>query len=344
VTDIPDGDGDPDEPARELERELLGGDRRYTRVEVAERAGVSVEQARALWRALGFADVGDDNIAFTDRDVEALVAVQDLISRGLIDETTQLAMTRSMGQSLARLAEWQVAALTDAMARDQSLAEGEALVAAEDLVPLLEGLIGFVWRRHLAAAANRALARADASTDAPQMAVGFADLVGFTSLTRQAEEDDLADLVERFEAIATDVIAEQGGRVIKTVGDEVMFAADDAATAAEIALQLLERVDEDAELPDLRVGVACGTVLPRLGDVFGEPVNIASRLTSFARPGSALVDREMAAALDGDERYRLRRVPPRPVRGYALLQGMRLRRSDPQPADPQPADSGRAGV
>ena len=324
------GDGDPGEPARELERELLGGDRRYTRIEVAERAGVSVEQARALWRALGFADVGDDNVAFTDRDVEALVAVQDLISRGLIDESTQLAMTRSMGQSLARLAEWQVAALTDALGRDTAPLEGEALLAAEDLVPLMEGLIGFVWRRHLAAAANRALARAD-DADAPQMAVGFADLVGFTSLTRQAEEGDLADLVDRFEAIATDVIAEQGGRVIKTVGDEVMFAADDAATAAEIALQLLERVEEDADLPDLRVGVACGTVLPRLGDVFGEPVNIASRLTSFARPGSALVDREMAAALEGHERFRLRRVPPRPVRGYALLQGMRLRRADPQP-------------
>ena len=331
MTDPTDGD-----PAVELERELLGGERKYTRFEVAEHAGVSVEQARLLWRALGFADVGDDNIAFTDRDVEALVAVQKLIGRGLIDDTTQLAMTRAMGQSLARLAEWQVAALVDAMARDESLAEESARDAAEDLVPLLEGLIGFVWRRHLAATANRVLAHAD-DVDAPQMAVGFADLVGFTSLTRQAEEEDLAHLVDRFEAIATDVIAEQGGRVIKTVGDEVMFAADDAATAAEIALQLIERVDDDPGLPDLRVGVACGTVLPRLGDIFGEPVNIASRLTSFARPGSALVDREMAGALEGDERFRLRRVPPRPVRGYALLQGMRLRRADPQ------ATGGEAG-
>lgn len=316
-----------DDATQSLERLLLGGDRRYTRRDVSERSGVPVDQARLMWRALGFADIGDDNVAFTDRDVEALVAVRELVGRGLIDETTQLAMTRAMGQSLARLAEWQVAALTDALSRDADVSEGSAAAVAEDLVPLMEGLIGFVWRRHLAASANRALAHADES-DAPQMAVGFADLVGFTSLTRQAGEDDLAVLVDRFEGIATDVVAEAGGRIIKTVGDEVMFAADDAATAAEIALQLLERVEAEDGVPDLRVGVACGTVLPRLGDVYGEPVNIASRLTSIARPGSVLVDRELAAALEGDERFQLRRVPPRPVRGYTLLHGMRLRRAD----------------
>jgi adenylate cyclase len=340
VNDTPD-DGDRDDPARSLDRLLLGGDRRFTRREVAERAGVSVDQARLLWRALGFADVGDDNVAFTQRDVDALVAVRELIGRGLIDETTQLAMTRAMGQSLARLAEWQVGALTDALSRDQAptgaTAADSAAAAAEDLVPLMEGLIGFVWRRHLAATANRTLALAD-DADAPQMAVGFADLVGFTSLTRQTDEDDLAVLVDRFEGIATDVVAEQGGRIIKTVGDEVMFVADDAATAAEIALQLLERVEAEPGVPDLRVGVACGTVLLRLGDVYGEPVNIASRLTSFARPGSALVDRELAAALEGNKRYRLRRVPPRPVRGYTLLQGMRLRRGEAQPDDDRHGD------
>jgi adenylate cyclase len=67
--------------------------------------------------------------------------------------------------------------------------------------------------------------------------------------------------------------------------------------------------------------------LSRLGDVYGEPVNIASRLTSAARPGSVLIDRELAAVLEGDDRWRLRRVPPRPVRGYALLQAFRLRRA-----------------
>jgi adenylate cyclase len=107
-----------------------------------------------------------------------------------------------------------------------------------------------------------------------------------------------------------------------------MFAADDPAGGADIALTLLERVAAVGELPDLRIGLAYGSVLTRLGDIYGEPVNLASRLTSIARPGSVLVDRELGGALEGDARWRLRRTPPRPVRGYALLQGIRLRRAD----------------
>src|ERR1044072_8850868 len=99
-----------------LERALLGGSRRYTRIEVAERAGVPLEHARRLWRALGFPDVDDDNVAFTDLDVHALRTVQELLELGLLDEDTQLATTRAMGQSLSRLAEWQVSVLTTALA------------------------------------------------------------------------------------------------------------------------------------------------------------------------------------------------------------------------------------
>lgn len=323
--------GEPATPAT-LEAELLGGERRYTRAEVAERAGVPVEHARILWRALGFADVSDDNVAFTDRDVAALQAVDDLVRRGVIDEDRQLAMTRAMGQSLARLAEWQVSAITSALADDKAVVADGAGEMARELVPVMESLIGYVWRRQLAAAAGRALAVSPEELVARHLTVGFADLVGFTSLTRQVDETELAELVERFERVTSHTVAELGGRVIKTVGDEVMFAADEPAVAAEIAMRLSEEVGGVDGLPDLRVGLACGTVLARLGDLYGEPVNIASRLTSIARPGSVLVDRDMALALAGDKRWRLRRTPPRPVRGYALLQASRLRRSEPVPA------------
>jgi adenylate cyclase len=312
----------------ELERELLGGARCYTREEVAQQAGVEPEKARVLWRALGFADVGDDNRAFTERDVEALRTVTELVTLGVIDERTQLAMTRAMGQSLARLADWQVSALTSALAEGSALEPEVAADAARDLVPVLEGLIGYVWRRHLAAAAGRALAVSPDELVARTMVVGFADLVGFTSLTRQADDTQLAQLVERFESVASDVVAELGGRVIKTVGDEVMFSVDAADVGAEIALRLSERVGADDDIPELRIGLAYGSVLTRLGDIYGEPVNLASRLTSIARPDSILVDRELAAALEDDGRFRLRRARPRPVRGYALLQGFRLRRAE----------------
>jgi adenylate cyclase len=309
-----------------LERELLGGDRRYTRIEVAERAGVPVDKARILWRALGFADLGDDKVAFTEQDVEALRAVDGLVRRGVIDSGTQLAMTRAMGQSLARLADWHVSAITSALSGDQPTDPDTAAEIAHDLLPVVEGLIGYVWRRHLAAAAGRALAdeRMQASGS---LVVGFADLVGFTSLTRHVDDEELAGVVERFEALASDVVAEYGGRVVKTLGDEVMFTAADPGQAAEIALELADRVAAEEQLPDVRIGLACGPVLARLGDVYGEPVNIASRLTSIARPATVLVDRDLATELADDERFRLNRVPPRPVRGYTLLHASRLRRA-----------------
>jgi adenylate cyclase len=324
----------PEEPTQDtasadLERELLGGERRWTRQQVAERAGVPYEHANALWRALGFADVGEDVVAFTDRDVWALQTVDRLGAEGWLDEAAQIAMTRALGQSLARLAEWQLAA-TGSMI-DSDATEVQALERATELVPVVEDLIGYVWRRHLAAVAGRLLAAGSEDLAATSMTVGFADLVGFTSLTREIDESGLAALVESFESRASDVIAEAGGRVVKTVGDEVMFVADDPGAGADIGLRLSEEVGGEADLPELRVGLACGPVVSRMGDVYGEPANVAARLTSLARPGSVLVDRHLADALGDDDRWRLRRVAPRPVRGYSMLAPYRLRRTAPSP-------------
>jgi adenylate cyclase len=320
-------DSQNEDAAAALERTLLGGSRRYTRLQVAEETGVPLDRAQRLWRALGFPDVADDEVVFTDLDVHALRTVQELVDLGLLDDETQIATTRAMGQSLSRLADWQVSVITHVLEELDANSPEVAAEAARELVPTLEGLIGYVWRRHLAAVAARALANPDEVVARP-MVVGFADLVGYTTLTRHADEDELARVVGGFESVASDVIAEHGGRVVKTVGDEVMFTVDDAAVGAELALRLLEAVEADENLPGLRIGLAHGTVLARLGDIYGEPVNLASRLTSIARPDSVLVDRDLAAALENDDRYRLRRVPPRPVRGYALLHAMRLRRAD----------------
>jgi adenylate cyclase len=311
----------------DLERELLGGERRWTRQQVSERSGVPYEHANALWRALGFADVGEDVVAFTDRDVWALQTVDRLGAEGWLDEAAQIAMTRALGQSLARLAEWQLAA-TGSMI-DADATEVQALERATELVPVVEDLIGYVWRRHLAAVSGRLLAASSEDLAATAMTVGFADLVGFTSLTREIDESGLAALVESFESQASDVIAEAGGRVVKTVGDEVMFVADDPGAGADIGLRLSEEVGGKADLPELRVGLACGPVVSRMGDVYGEPANVAARLTTLARPGSVLVDRHLADALADDDRWRLRRVAPRPVRGYSMLAPYRLRRTPP---------------
>jgi adenylate cyclase len=160
------------------------------------------------------------------------------------------------------------------------------------------------------------------------LTVGFADMVNYTRLSRVVDSEMLGKLLEDFETRATLLMAEHGGRIVKTLGDEVLFVADDAHAGAEIALQLVESHAEDEDLPDLRAGLARGPVLSRFGDVFGEPVNIASRLTSLARPGTVLIDRDLAAALADDPAYDLRSLGRHRVKGYANLELTVLRRAN----------------
>ncbi|HVA61272.1 MAG TPA: adenylate/guanylate cyclase domain-containing protein [Mycobacteriales bacterium] len=324
-------------PAREigpaeLESALLGGERRYTRQQVAEITGVAPPESRRLWRAMGFADVEDDAVVFTDGDIDALRTVLELSEDNLIDERTRIAMTRALGQSLARLADWQLGELDVLLnERAEPPSAEQALAIAQRLVPIMERLLVYVWRRKLAAAAGRALAASTDELSPGQLVVGFADLVGFTDVTRQLDEDGLAVLVDRFESVSSDVVAQIGGRIVKTVGDEVLFVTDDPAAAAEIALRLVEEMAADPVLPPVRAGLARGTVLTRLGDVYGSVVNIASRLTSLARSDTVLVDLELAAALADDERFDLRPMRRRSVGGYEHLAPTRLRR---RPAAP----------
>ena len=158
--------------------------------------------------------------------------------------------------------------------------------------------------------------------------IGFADLSGFTALTRRLSEHDLRALLETFESLATDVVGERGGRIVKTIGDEVLFQVEDPACGVEIALDLIDAVAAAPNLPELRAGLAYGEVVSRLGDVYGSTVNIASRLTSISRPGWVLVDRELHDALAGDERFRFKSRRPESVRGFHHLRQWRIRRAE----------------
>jgi adenylate cyclase len=313
-----------------VERLLLGGERKYTRLEVAERAGMSLDEVRALWRALGFAIVEDDeNRAFTDADVEALKQVGELASVADLDEDVLRAMTRIIGQSFARLASWQGQLVVQTMSSQPELfADGRgdrALDVVGRLVPLTAALHEYVWRRQLAAYFGRTAA-GDAADSETTRAVGFADMAAFTAFTRRSSEQELRGVLEKFESVATEVVGAHRGQVVKTIGDEVLFVADDPVDGADIALELLEVSEQDEKLPQLRVGLAAGPVVSRLGDVFGQTVNIASRLTSLARTGSVLVDQNMAEILDGDSRFSLKPLRPASVRGYHHLRSWRLRR------------------
>ncbi|PRX49432.1 adenylate cyclase [Prauserella shujinwangii] len=314
---------------RRLERVLLGGRRKYTRLQVAAEAGVPEERSRRLWRALGFATAADDQVVFTDADVEAMRVTDSLVAAGLIDRRIEASVARAVGLHLSRLAEWQVHLLWELIQDNPELAADEERIArlVDTLLPELERVQNFVWRRHLAAYAGRALASPDEPLETRTEVVGFVDMVGYTRMTRRIDEAALGDVLDRFETVATDVIAEHHGRVVKMIGDEVLFVTDSAVEAAEIALTLAERADADAGLPAVRAGMAAGRILNRFGDVYGSVVNLASRLTSLARPGTVLVDRELAAALTGEPAYELRHRRPVSVRGYHRLRPAALRRA-----------------
>jgi adenylate cyclase len=305
-----------------LDRLLLGGRRRYTRAGVAERSGVPPDRFRRLWHALGFPEAAEDDVMFTDDDVAALHTLSDLVDAGFVAPGTEASFARALAQPLARLADWQTALFTGALARDRAgrpgTIPGDAPPAADTLLSLLRSVQDYVWRRHLAAAVERT-PTAPTGDEVRELAVGFADLVGYTTRTRGMSGAELGVMVEDFEATAAEVVARGGGRVVKTVGDGVLFTAADPAAAAEIGLSLPERW-ATADRPPLRVGLAHGRVLTQLGDVYSSVVNLASRLTTVARAGSVLVDRELAARLRRHPSYRIEPLQRRSVRGFEDLQ------------------------
>lgn len=318
--------GNDEGPLCELERTLLGGQRRYTRAEVAEKAEMPAERTRRLWIAMGFPAAADDERVFTEGDVAAARLLRGLIDVGAMDQDSELAMARTLGQSLSRLAEWQA---RDVGKHIESLTEDpeEGVRITLDVLPVIEELMSYVWRRHVAAAAGRVMGAVE-ERDSQTKTVGFADIVGYTTTSRQLGSAELSELLDRFEQDASEVIATHRGQVVKKVGDEVMFTVDDPGDAATIALALCAQDRSERGLPQLRAGLATGAVLSRYGDVYGEVVNLASRLTSAAYPSSVLVDAELATRLAGDARFGLRQLRPLSVRGYRHLRPWVLRENE----------------
>ena len=321
------------DPTLALDRVILGGDPIYTRTDLLERSGVPDRLARTLWRALGFPDAGGAR-AFAEIDLLALQTVGRLIEEHLLDEETAIVVARSLGQSTARLADWQTEAVGRLLTDRGELPDVDAgldpesmdtiAARAGELIGPLGALLDYAWRRQLVAVLDRRLARAEAAAEEAVATVGFADLVGFTRLSRQLVDADLAALVESFEAASADVVAATGAQLVKTVGDEIFFVAPTAAVAVATAQRLHDVHRQLPEVPQVRIGLATGHVLRRMGDVFGATVNLASRLTAFARPGKTLVDAATAAEAEELPGVRLRQQAPRRVRGVGVVRAFEL--------------------
>jgi adenylate cyclase len=272
-------------------------------------------------------------VAFTDADTKAVSTLTHLVEGELIDFDMAVNLTRAVGQTMARLADWQAATLVHRVEELESSEEatgsrtGSALRLVQEMNESFERLLIYAWRRHLAATVTRmeTLAADEDDLHTASVTVGFADIVSFTALSNEIEQDRIGDLVEVFESRCADVVAAQRGRVIKSIGDSVLFVNPDPVRAYDTAAGIINVIGRDSRMPDVRLGLASGSVVTRLGDVFGPPVNMAARLTAVARRNRVIIDGATAALLPPDQ-FETRRLPARPVRGFGLVEPVAVRR------------------
>jgi adenylate cyclase len=289
----------------------------YTARELAAAAGVELEVAERLWRAMGFTMMPEDERLFSDDDLEALGAAVHALKHGTsLDDVVY--ETRVTAAALARAAEvWsdEVVKRIDGMRAmgldDEQIAEG---LHGQDF-PDIDHLVGYFYRRQLKAAMWRKLAVPDHPAKPTPLTVGFLDLVRFTALTEDIDEEALAELIDRFESVVHDRVTDRGGRIVKMIGDEVMFVSSGMEEAVDIALRLVHDFAEDESVPPARAGLAWGSVLAHGGDYFGPVVNLAARMVDVARPSTVVVSHDIHDALALRPELHWRRLPPKRLKG-----------------------------
>jgi adenylate cyclase len=279
---------------------VIVGPERYTAAEVAERSGVDIEFLVAARRAMGLPIPEPGEPVYTEAELESARRVLIARQAGISDEEI-LELLRILGRGLSQAAE-AMRALPLKLVLEPGMSERELAMrygeAAAQLYPMVDPLVSNVLALHLRHSAQTEVISAMERTGgrlpgSREVAICFADLVGFTRLGEEVAPEELGHLAVRLEALASEV-AVPPVRLVKTIGDAAMLASSDSEPLLQAALDLVDAADaEGEEFPQLRAGAALGLALPRAGDWFGRPVNLASRITAIARPGSVLVEQEV---------------------------------------------------
>jgi len=272
---------------------------RLTMLEVAESTGLTVEQVRQLSLTIGLPVDDVDERIYTPGDVSLFKLFSETTT--LFPESSLMQFVRVLGSSLARIADAAVSLfladvetpITDAQAGEFALARAQ--LDAISALNLLTDHLETLFRAHMELAVRRnTAARLEASSKITvYLAVGFVDLVGFTPLSQRLPVRELHSIVDEFEGAAYDIVTSQRGRVVKLIGDEVMFVALEPRDACEIALALVDRFAESEAKVTPRGGLAFGEILSRGGDFYGPVVNLASRIADLAVPNEILVTPEL---------------------------------------------------
>jgi adenylate cyclase len=278
---------------------VLGGT--YTGGEIEERTGLPAGTMVRIRRQHGLPAAEPEDRVFSDEDVEAAKSMKLFLDAGFADERVA-EITRVLGEGMGRLAATIAASFVETFL-EAGESEDEVAVRfaelAQQLTPAFAPIVVAAFKAHLRDSVQRGvlgLAELEAGDIAgvQELAVCFADLVGFTRLGSQVEVGELSTVAGRLATLATS-LTEPPVRLVKTIGDAAMFVSPEPAPLVAVALKLVDAFEAE-ELPSLRAGIALGPAVLRAGDYYGNSVNLASRVTGAARPGSVLCTREIRDA------------------------------------------------
>ncbi len=315
-----------------VERALVG-EYKYTIDDVAEKAGVDADFLAKELQALGLPVPQQGEKVLSDADLEAAKRAKLFLDAGLPDEGF-FEVARVIGNSMARLACATTGLIAEAYRKEGDTERDLGFRLAEvarTLSPILGSTMEYVFERHLHELVRQVVISQEEIEsgqvrDAEEMAVGFADLVGFTKLGERLEVAQIGELSGRLTEVATEV-ATSPVRLVKTIGDAAMLVSSSAPELLEAMIGLVEMIEEDDVLPSAKAGAAWGQSIPRGGDWYGQPVNLSSRITDSARPGSVLVTQELADAA-GEEAFRYSNAGSKHFKGISgSVKVLRARRA-----------------
>ncbi|MGH2925099.1 MAG: adenylate cyclase regulatory domain-containing protein [Solirubrobacterales bacterium] len=292
-----------------VERLFEGEGERLTSVEVAERAAVDFDLLGWLRQSLGLPIPEPDERAFTDEDVEAARRIRGQLQTGLPAEGL-LEVSRVLGVAMAQLAAASRGLVGEAILKpgDTELdASRRYVAAAERLLPMIGPMLEYVFEHHLREqlrhdAIGAAELRDGRLAGSQEVTVCFGDLVGFTKLGEQVPPEDLGAVTGRLNELAG-AVANPPVRLVKLIGDAVMLVSRETDPLLDAALELVDATEAAPDVPQLRAGVARGAAVTRSGDWYGRPVNMASRITAIAYPGSVLASEAVHEVAPGGYRW-----------------------------------------
>jgi len=318
---------------------------KYTADQLADKVGVSRDKIEDYWLSLGIPINIVRGPLFTDTDVESLKALDRFVHDEQLSSETIASLVRAVGYSADLEATWQYEALVENATIQFNMDPDEARRYVVERFPYIAKDLDLLAKNAYRVALTRVMQRNSEPTpeevqsdriagglSAP-VTVGFADIVGFTRRTTQMEPSQFIRYIHNYEINTRFIVTRNGGRVVKMVGDAVLFLTESVEAGIDIALQLADaEANTKAETP-MRVGIVWGRVLQRFGDVFGTRVNLAARLAEIAEPNTVLIDQNTATLLANDAQYALEEMPETRIQGLGDMSPIKVSRSLGMPAN-----------